>query len=622
MKQYFKSLWQLLSVAVILCSVVSCSDTWDEHYSTNSAVNDANSIASILSQESDASKFVEALKTTKMLKINDDLLSTTFFDFLSADQFVTLWVPSNSSMTEEEWELYTKQNKTEAENVLVAKRLIMNHLARYNHTLSEGNDTTDVLMMNKKHHTLIGNRYIDQSEYKKDSKGNPIVNIACSNGIIHFLSDDAVSGKIPYRPTIFEFLTTDTIYGPLIGNFLDKYTLSYLDEDASVPSSFDDEGRTVYIDSVTYEHNMLLSGSSDFLSYGFGLIDSEDSTFIMVLPSKEGWIAQYELLHKSFDFGIQDTSNDSLQTLWSKTAMIKDAIFNRNLQRNPLDSVCSTQYSFTTYKNKDNIDFHRFMKPYDTNSGIFYKNLLDSVVCSNGVIYITKDWNFDRYSVYNPKLVDNCYVINEKECFIKPKYERIPVLDDKGEQVEVDGKPQYTIQLGGSINEVRNRNVQDGYVLRIGSEGATDAWLGWTFSYMFHDVLAGKYTIKLVVTYGDDDKNPKPINIHPTVYFFYDSDPNKSSYEASTNQEVLLDEKVGPRRRPKVYNNVIEKNGVKLLSDTIVLSAPIEVPYCTYGMKYASLQVNITNTSPAVNMLADYSPFLFLDRIILEPVKE
>lgn len=606
MNKYFKSLWQLLSLIVILSVGVSCSDTWDDHYSTNSDVSDVNSIAARLSKMPDASNFVEALKTTKMLKVNDNILSTSFYDFLSSDQFVTLWVPSNESMPDSIWDIFTKENKSEAENVYTAKRLIMNYLARYNFTIGENADTIDVLMMNKKHHTLISNKTIDEAEYKEDGNGNRLINIACSNGIIHLLADNPTKGTISYKPTIFEFLTTDLAYRPLIGELLEKYSESYLDENKSVPSGIDEEGRMVYIDSVTYEVNRLLSGHTDYISKGLGLIDSEDSSFIMVLPSPEGWAVQYDSLISSFDFGIQDSPNDSLQTLWAKTAMIRDAIFNRNLQRSPLDSVCSTLYNFIDAKTIDDINLHRFNKPYDINTGIFRKNLQDSVICSNGVIYITKDWNLDRYTVYNPKIVVDCTSYSKVDCYTDFEY-------------------ADSTKTGIIVEEEPNRNVQDGFILRVGAGGRTDPWYTWKVSYMIHDVVAGTYILKLVVTNGEDDNNPKPINIHPTVNFYYNSDPNYSGYTSSSNELVLVKETTGTgaRKRNKVYNNVIysdASNLVRKLTDTIVVTKPVVVPKCTYGMKYASLQVNINNVVPA--NVDNFSPFLFLDRIILEPVKE
>src|SRR5574344_2297281 len=99
MKKYFKPIRLILLSLAFLFVGVSCSDTWDDHYSTkNSIVNNENSIASYISGIDEVSKFVDALKTTKMLKINDKPQSVSFYEFLSSDQFVTVWVPSNSAM--------------------------------------------------------------------------------------------------------------------------------------------------------------------------------------------------------------------------------------------------------------------------------------------------------------------------------------------------------------------------------------------------------------------------------------------------------------------------------------------------------------------------------------------
>ena len=77
-------------IAMFLSIVVSCNDKWDDHYSTNESIVFDSPIAELLSSKPDASKFVEALKTTKMLKINDDLIQSmkrrSLLDILS-EQF-------------------------------------------------------------------------------------------------------------------------------------------------------------------------------------------------------------------------------------------------------------------------------------------------------------------------------------------------------------------------------------------------------------------------------------------------------------------------------------------------------------------------------------------------------
>lgn len=591
MNKYFKSAWQLFTLASVLSVGISCSDTWDDHYNnSNSSVSNANSIASYLSQIDGTSNFIEVLKNTKMLKINDEPLNTTFYDFLSSDQFVTLWVPLNGSIDSTEWEIYMKPNKTNEENEYTAKRFVMNYLARYNHTLLETSDSVDVLMMNKKHHILFSNKRIDEAIYLLDAWGNPEVNISCSNGIIHLLN-----GTLSYKPTIYEFLTTDERYKPLIGDFLEKYVVSYLDENKSVPSGIDDEGNMVYIDSVMTESNLLLSGTSDYLPSGLGLINSEDSSYIMVLPSPEGWAKQYNDMYDNFDYGVQDSNNDSIRILWSNTAMIRDAIFNKNLQRSPIDSVCSTLYSFSSIKTKDNIDFHRFKEPFDPDKGLFYKGIKDSIICSNGIIYITDDWNFDKYQVYMNKIVEDCYYYDDQECFTSAP------VDSANNGVNIENEP--------------NRLARDGYVLRIGSIGTTDPFLKWTFYYMIHDVVAGDYKLSLVFARDLNDNDYKPISIHPSVYYYYDSDPTKR-VPGSYNEKKLVDS-IGSRNRPHVYRGSSEPKNL----DTIQVVNIVKVPYCSYGIKNASLQIRLQNyiNSTEINK---YSPYPLLESIILEPIKE
>lgn len=582
MKHFFNSLRQLIMIAMFLSIVVSCNDKWDDHYSTNESIVFDSPIAELLSSKPDASKFVEALKTTKMLKINDDTLDVSFYDFLLSDQFVTVWVPSNESMTDAEWEVFTKRGKTAKEHEMTAKRLIMNHIARYNFSL--GNDNKRVVMMNGKSFQIKSSVGIDVVTYLRGTDNNPVINVACSNGIAHFLNNNAQEGKLPYLPTIYEFLTTDPRYRPLIGDFFESYTVERLDENASVASGINDEGEMVYIDSVTYKTNILISS--------FGYIQREDSSYIMVIPTPEGWTAQFNKLLPKFEYSPKIAGADSLGRLYSHVAMISDAVFNRNLQKSPIDSVCSTQYRYYRLGiEKEYLDLYRYYSPYNPNTGLFYKGLADTVLCSNGVIYITDNWNFDEYSTYNLTQIND--------------------ISESSAGISVE--PEEENGLGTLYSEEYNVNSSDNFVMKVQGNPFT---LKWAFMYNVRSVLKGDYILKLVVVHNPDDiKDNRPLRIHPIVYFYEDGNVFNT---ATNNKKKLVDEMNG--RYPKYYPT--STTAVASARDTIVIDKVISVPYCTYGQKEGSLQIRIENgvTTPTLN--SKYNPFMYLDRIILEPVKE
>ena len=123
MKKYISiSKYVLLAAALLVFG--SCKDTWNEHYSfkeTESKYPVAK-IAETLDGISGFDNFYEALRTTKMCDKRGVPQNMTFLDLLMEDQFITVFAPSDASIND--WSLYTKKNKTDAENFEVGTGLV------------------------------------------------------------------------------------------------------------------------------------------------------------------------------------------------------------------------------------------------------------------------------------------------------------------------------------------------------------------------------------------------------------------------------------------------------------------------------------------------------------------
>ena len=288
-----KSFW---IVSAICLGTVSCQKEWDDHYSTDYQIVPGSTLAERLSDGSfgeDAKLFLEILDNT-YFTFRGAAVPYSYLDFLDDDQFLTVWVPKASSLTDEERALYTKKNKTYAENVLVANRFILNHVARFSHPVG-GDYSEEFFMMSKKRYQTEGNS-IDDIPYNLDKS-----NIACKNGIIH-----SIDGKLVYRQNIYEYLTTSDEYKDVIGDFFEKYTREEVDINRSVEEDIDELGRTVYSDSVIIKRNVLLDR--------YGYIEREDSNYVMVIPTPQVWSDKYDSITKFFEYGyvLGDTSSASV----------------------------------------------------------------------------------------------------------------------------------------------------------------------------------------------------------------------------------------------------------------------------------------------------------------------
>lgn len=386
MNKYFKLITKSVLAFVSLISVVSCNDAWNDHYSVNSDGDEAvASLGQTLASIPEAGKFVDALKSTYMFN-GTKQLSLTYWDLLNDNQFLTVWLPDPASITDEEWDEYTSTDE-DKDHKKVGTEFILNHIARFSHPVGDTKKRIK-MMSNKTYESRGDNKTIDGINYKDK-------NIRCTNGILHSLT-----GRIVYRPNLYDYITgASTIKSAKgkvynyrsrngeIGKWLAQFTKKEIDEERSIKGDINEEtGEVEYIDSVMTRSNAVLKK--------FGYIDVEDSSYIVVLPEERIWDSVYNAVKYYFDYDATDIKlvpvADSLQKYWTNDAMLTDIFFNKNSQKHILDSVTSTQFS-KSERFREKYPYHVFQKPY-AEGGLF--DCVDSIKCSNGVIYIKDSWPY------------------------------------------------------------------------------------------------------------------------------------------------------------------------------------------------------------------------------------
>ena len=575
MKNYI-SIGKTVLLAAFLVAFGSCKDTaWNDHYSFKETESKypVEKLAETLSLKNKEGygKFYDALRYTKMVDKHGRAINITYLELLEEDQFMTVWAPSDAANVN--WDLYTKKNKTDAEHKQVGEEFIMNHIARFKHSVGAGKEEK-VYMLNGKPYYSAADDIAGQT-YHADDK-----NIRCSNGILHFLN-----GYLSIRPNIYEFLTTDPRYKDIIGDWFKSYTIEELDPTRSVAQGINENGEMVYVDSVMTEYSILLSN--------FGYINSEDSTFALVLPTPEVWNSNYDRIKEYFEYKEENLNNDSLQKFYTYVTMFGDLIFNTNpiVQKFLPDSIFSTQYY--AYENRrDGKPYHIFAKPYDKVNGLF-GSCIDSVECSNGTVYIIDKWPFaDELSFRRPIIMEAENASGGNLSRFVTTFQTIRAIDD-------------TIMLPEPIQ-----------VMRLSMEGMSK----WDAQFYISNNLKGKYTVKAVVVPNMNSrdnsspgkKNHLPNSLHPRIA--YDT-PTKfdSTLVDSIAVIITYDSKGRPRRTQSEYiiNNKIDN------VDTLLLGT-INIPYCNYAMNQRRLSVTL---SSRVDNVSKYTSELWLDCFILEPVE-
>ena len=564
MKKYF-SISKSVLLAVVLIATVSCNDTWNDHYSfkeTESKYPVAK-LAETLGGIDGFDKFCQAMATTRMCDKKGTPLNMTYMDLLNEDQFLTVWAPSNSSISDEDWARYTARDKSAAEHREVGEKFIQNHIARFKHSIGANSDER-IRMIN-------GKAY---SSHADNIAGNPYhgqdMNIRCSNGVLH-----CIDGHMDYLPSIYEYITTSPQYKDILGDWFKSFTVEELDASRSVAQGINENGEMVYIDSVMVEYNSLMNR--------YGRVHSEDSVYAMILPTPELWDSIFNHIKPSFVYGEAFLNNDSLQQYYTRTTMMSDMFFNLNpkVQRYLPDSIFSTMYSPSVNRSEGK-PYHIFGHPYDKVNGIFGA-CIDSVECSNGVIYFIDQWPFADTLSY--------------------------VRTIKFEAENYTNLSGFSLRQAAIIGIIEDDPEQAVNVMRISMPGMSS----WSAKMYIGNHLSGKYNVKMV--FAPNLVDDMPNYIHPKITF--DTPTMRDSVLADSSQQVEIVDKRG--RKSTVTQQYYAINSM-LKMDTFDLGT-VFFPYSNYDMNQPRLAITLSSGVNEMNS-SRYSSELWLDGIILEPVVE
>lgn len=349
-------------VALIAATTgVSCTDTWDDHYSVNGSVPGATLWENMLLDES-IRPFVRVLD------------SCGYKDMLNSNQVFTVWAPEITEEEAQEWiETYKREKSLgiiDDDNATL-NQFIRNHIAMYNQQVSSLTEDETVKMLNGKRLNLTSSML--NGEVNMVGNGVP-----SSNGMLY-----KVDGPATFFPNIWERVRMD-LEGEngldSVANFFLSWNRVELDEEASVPGGIVD-GETVYLDSVMYNYNIIFNN--------YGQIDSEDSSYWYVAPTNKIWRENIDKYRSYFEFHNNlGKDGDSLQNLYSKLMFVYGSFFNVREQELPFNEANPDSIVATTYMSYYP-DFSKFERPMQA-GGLLHG--LTPQDCSNGRLYKATDW--------------------------------------------------------------------------------------------------------------------------------------------------------------------------------------------------------------------------------------
>jgi hypothetical protein len=372
-----------LSLSAVL---LSCSDTWDDHYEGRSEGMKEGTLWQAIKQNSNLSNFASVVEACGYDKS------------LGSSQVFTVFAPTNNNFSATEAQeliqgYLAEKGKVNEDDNTVIKEFIQNHIAMYTHSIT-GNSNDSLVMMNGKYAKLSSGFF----------GGSPILtsNEHYTNGLLF-----TIDGKAKYFPNVFEYLRKDADLDSLRSFFYDShfYRNEFIPE-RSVPGGFEN-GKTIYLDSVFVQQN-------DLFDYNFldAELNEEDSTYWMVAPTNEVW---RDLIDEYQDYFVYDKTvdkRDSLMYTMPRLAIVAGTTFSRTLNNDAQlrDSAMSTN-AVLYYENREyywgnnNLHYYQFGGINENNTkkpfapeGIFSGTT--PVECSNGQVLKTNTWHINPLNTF------------------------------------------------------------------------------------------------------------------------------------------------------------------------------------------------------------------------------
>lgn len=295
-----------------LLAVPSCTDTWNEHYQTESGETTASeTLWEVLENREDLSNFCNIIAKAKFYRDENhpaftmngkDTVYYTFKDVLSANTPITVWAPVNTALSAEEWQKYEEMAKNEGYNL--QQQFIGNHVALYRKTMSKvGTETF----------RLINNKFvtIDYDKIMFNRSKMNATDIPARNGLLNVLET-----RNEFFPNLYEYIKFNGENIDYFRQYLVARDTTYFMESSSIEGLPDENGNPTYVDSVYFQDNMMFNRSSynptgadandawmNSMKMLNARINMEDSAYVMVVPTDAAWAKATEEMSPYYNYG-------------------------------------------------------------------------------------------------------------------------------------------------------------------------------------------------------------------------------------------------------------------------------------------------------------------------------
>ena len=445
--------------AATMLAVTSCSDFSDYNDTPVSDVQQAErTLWDNISQNDQLSDFATLVK------------KAGFDDELSQPHYYTVWAPLNGT--------YDASSLMSADSATVLYQFVKSHIAEYNHSVSG--------LVDERIHALNRKSFAFEGDGQYTYAGQTLrqLNLPNSNGIMHLLD-----GAARFYPNLYEYLFSCEGIDS-VATFFKRYETSVLDTKNSVlgPTI---NGKQTYIDSVMITSNSLLNRIK-------AKLDKEDSTYTMLVPTNEAWLAHYDKISKCYNYintTVAQNIDEATSTSSAPTASVTvDAAYTKDsLTR--LHLVSDLVYNNNNYYNNWLID--DTVEPYDTLYSTTYgymtnpqeimSRVIDRETMSNGTFCLVdslafRPWESWCYSLGQSPLNSRTWTGSNTMVYIdNTLFDAIKYVPKNPAQKQLGylwvtplsnyGKPQLDVKLRNVLSTTYNIYI----VLAPGQDVGEDA---------------------------------------------------------------------------------------------------------------------------------------------------
>ena len=414
---------KVIGLAVATLTFVSCTDTWDDHYESlgggENGVHEGT-IWSAIKSNPNMTNFARVIE------------GCDYVDRLNGSQVFTVFAPTDNDFTSAEAEALIAEYKAQAETVLpenntVIKEFIQNHMALYNHSFTNMHIDTLVLM-NGKYAVVNPDTTINGVKMTN-------INQLYSNGVL-FTMDK----KLAFEPNVFEAFRKDQDYDSIYSFLYNShYYYKVFQPSQSVAGSIVN-GKTQYLDSVFTQRNELYSY--------VGLINSEDSDYIMVAPTNAVWKQLIDEYQTYFDYPEKLTDRDSMAYTQARLAIVEGTTFSRTfntdaaLQDSAMSTNCIRSYtSRLSAWGGVPFEYNQYYMPKAAKGAL---NQTEIMKCSNGEVRKATEWNIDKRMTFHTYRIAGNYDLKEvKKDYDNNSKDSIDAVSHVVDYVTADNKAFY-----------------------------------------------------------------------------------------------------------------------------------------------------------------------------------